>query len=159
MPELRIRQATPDDSPVILTLLRELADFENLLADFATDEATIKRDFFSPHAAVQCEIALEGGQAVGLATWFWTYRSFKAARGLFIEDLYVRPAWRGKGYGTALLRHLAARAVRLGATRLEWLVLDWNKASMDFYRSLGARPVEDWLGFRLEGEALRSLGQ
>jgi GNAT superfamily N-acetyltransferase len=108
---------------------------------------------------VTCELAFEGDTAVGLVTWYWTYASFAAARGLYVEDLFVRPEWRGKGYGKALLQYLAAKAVAVNANRLEWLVLDWNAPAIEFYKGIGARPLEGWSSYRLEGEAMKKLGE
>jgi GNAT superfamily N-acetyltransferase len=157
MANFSIRTAAPEDAASMLMLLTELADYEKL--PIGLTEAQIARDFFGPDAAVHCDLAFAGDQPVGIATWFWTYRSFKAARGIFIEDLYVRPACRGKGHGKALLRHLAAKAQTLGAARLEWLVLDWNAPSIEFYKSLGASQVKEWLTYRLDGPALQQLAQ
>ena len=154
MSDFTIRPAVPDDAALILALLRELADYEHLQAIFATSEAAILRDFFGPQAVAQCDLAMADGEAVGLATFFWTYGSFTTARGIFVEDLFVRPAFRGRGYGKALLAHLAAK----GADRMDWLVLDWNESAMDFYRKLGARRIEGWLPHRVEGDALKKLG-
>jgi GNAT superfamily N-acetyltransferase len=103
-------------------------------------------------------LAFEGATPVGVASWYWIYASFAATRAIYLEDLFVRPATRGKGYGKALLAHLAKTAVDAGASRVDWSVLDWNKPSIDFYDSLGAKPHDGWLVYRLEGEALRKLG-
>jgi GNAT superfamily N-acetyltransferase len=141
----------------MFTLLRELATYEKLLDRFTTDPAAVARDFFGPGKVAQCDLAFEGDEAVGIVTYYWTYGSFAAARGLFLEDLFVRPAFRGRGHGKVLLRHLANRAVAQGAVKLEWLVLDWNEPAIEFYSRIGARPVEDWITYRLKGEALERL--
>jgi GNAT superfamily N-acetyltransferase len=153
MPDLQIRPACKDDGALMLALLRELAGYEKLLDRFKADIATITRDFFGERPLAECDLAFEQGQAVGLVTFYWTYGSFAAARGLFVEDLFVRPAFRGRGHGRALLKHLAGK----GADRLDWWVLDWNKPALDFYDGIGARPVRDWQAWRLEGEALKAL--
>jgi GNAT superfamily N-acetyltransferase len=114
----------------------------------------VRRDMMG--VACDCDLAFAGGEACGLVTWYWTYKSFGARRGLFVEDLYVRPGSRGRGLGKSLLAHLAARA-RDANGFLEWQVLDWNTPSIEFYKSLGARPVEQWLNYRLEGEGLQRL--
>ena len=106
-----------------------------------TDQAAIARDFFGPRKLAQCDLAFEGAEAAGIATYYWTYGSFAAARGLFVEDNFVRPAFRGRGYGKALFRNLAAQGIAAGAVKLEWLVLDWNETAMEFYNRIGARPV------------------
>src|ERR1700744_2413047 len=130
MPDLSIRAAIASDSHLIVSLLRELADYEKHLDRFLLTEEQVKRDMLGQ--ACHCDLAFVGGEAVGLVSWFWTYKSFGACRGLFIEDLYVRPQFRGKGWGKALLAHLAARAREAGGF-MEWQVLDWNTPSIDFY--------------------------
>jgi GNAT superfamily N-acetyltransferase len=153
MPDFTIRPATTEDGALMLTLLRELADYENLLHGFRTNEAIIQRDFFVDRVA-HCDLAFEQGEAVGMVTFYWTYGSFSTMRGLFVEDLFVRPAWRGRGHGKALLKHLAGK----GADRLDWWVLDWNRPALEFYHNIGARPIQEWSGWRLEGEAMKKLG-
>ena len=153
MAELLIRPAAAQDCVLILALLRELAAYEKLLDIFVTDEAAIARDFFGARPLAQCDLGFEGDMAVGLVTYFWTYGSFTTKRGLFVEDLFVRPVFRGRGHGKALLRHLAAK----GADRLEWRVLDWNESALAFYRGLGAEPVAGWQDWRLEGDAVKAL--
>jgi GNAT superfamily N-acetyltransferase len=106
---------------------------------------------------IECDLAFEGDMPVGIATWYWTYASFAAARGIYLEDLFVRPQFRGRGIGKALLAGLARRALKGGAGRVEWSVLDWNKPSIDFYESLRARRSGGWVVYRLEGEALEDL--
>ncbi|HEX4026318.1 MAG TPA: GNAT family N-acetyltransferase [Rhizomicrobium sp.] len=154
MSDFSIRAALASDSHPIVALLRELADYEQLLDRFSLTEEQVKRDMTG--AACHCDLAFAGNQAAGLVSWYWTYKSFGARRGLFIEDLYVRPQFRGQGLGKALLAHLAGKARAAGGF-LEWQVLDWNTPSIEFYKSLGARPVEQWLNYRLEGESLERL--
>ncbi len=154
MSDFSIRAALASDSHLIVSLLWELADYEKLLDRFSLTEEEVKRDMMG--AACHCDLAFAGSQAAGLVCWYWTYKSFGARRGLFIEDLYVRPQFRGQGLGKALLARLAAKAREAGGF-LEWQVLDWNTPSIDFYKSLGARPVEQWLNYRLEGESLERL--
>ena len=143
----------------MLALLREFAAFEKLLDLFASSEAILARDFFGEKKIADCDLAFQGGEPVGLVTYYWTYGSFSTARGLFVEDLFVRPAFRGRGYGKALLKHLAAKGAAQGATRLDWWVLDWNDHAVDFYKGIGARKIADWSGFRLEGDAMKALAQ
>jgi len=157
MSDFSIRAASADDAPVIMTLLRELADYEKLLDELQLSEALVVRDMTGPDAACCCDIAWKDGEAVGIVVWYWIYRSFRARRGLYLEDLFVRPAFRGHGLGRMLLRHLAATAVRAGADFMDWKVLDWNTPSIAFYRGLGAAQIPDWLDYRLEGEALEVL--
>nr|AIA17386.1 Acetyltransferase (GNAT) family [uncultured bacterium]AIA18968.1 Acetyltransferase (GNAT) family [uncultured bacterium] len=154
MSDFIIRAAAPSDAPAIVSLLKELADYEKLLDHFTLTEAEAARDMLG--AACHCDLAFQGGESVGIAVWYWTYKSFRARRGLFVEDLFVRRAHRGRGIGKALLVHLAAKARKAGGF-LEWQVLDWNAPSIDFYKSLGAKPWENWLIYRLEGEALERL--
>ena len=156
--DFSIRAASAADPPVIMALLRELADYEKLLDELHLSEALIARDMLGPDAACRCDIAWKGGEAVGIVVWYWIYRSFRARRGLYLEDLFVRPAFRGHGLGRMLLRHLAATAVTAGADFMDWKVLDWNTPSIEFYRSLGAAQIPDWLDYRLEGAALERLG-
>jgi GNAT superfamily N-acetyltransferase len=154
MGDVTIRAAMPCDAAAIVTLLRELADYEKLLDHFTLTEDQVARDMFG--AACHCDLAFQGGEPVGIASWYWTYKSFRARRGLFVEDLFVRTEHRGRGLGKALLVHLAAKARAAGGF-LEWQVLDWNASSIAFYKSLGATPWENWLIYRLEGEALERL--
>lgn len=154
MSDFSIRTALESDSRAIVSLLRELAEYEKLLDGFSLTEDQVKRDMMG--AACHCDLAFAGGEAVGIATWFWTYNSFRAVRGLYVEDLFVRARFRGHSYGRKLLAHLAGIAVKADAFML-WQVLDWNTPSIDFYKSLGAAPQENWINYRLRGEALRKL--
>lgn len=147
-----IRAARPGDEGAVVALLRELAAFEKLEDTFALTEARLAEDLFGGERAAFCDLAFRGAELAGLALWFRTYRSFRAERGVFIEDLYVRPGFRGLGLGTALLAHCARRGAWL-----EWRVLDWNGKAIAFYRGLGAAPLADWLVYRLEGDALARL--
>ena len=157
--DLSIRAAQVGDEGLILTLLRELADYEKLLDVFHVTEEVIRRDYLGEPRLLQCDLAFEGAAAVGVMTWYWTYASFAARRAIYLEDLFVRPVHRGKGYGKTLLAFLARKGAQVGAQRLEWSVLDWNEPSIEFYDSLGARPVSGWYVYRLEGEALKKLGE
>jgi GNAT superfamily N-acetyltransferase len=153
MIDLTIRTAKPSEAPAILALLGELADYEKA-PEFSLNEEVVLRDMFG--AACHCELAFSGHDCVGIAAWFWTYKSFRGRRGLYVEDLYVRPPHRGRGTGKALLAHLAAKAAEAGGF-LEWQVLDWNAEAIRFYESLGAKPLGQWLNYRLDGEALQRL--
>lgn len=147
-----IRAATVQDAGVILALLRELAAYEKLLDRFRADEDSVRRDMLG--GACDCDLAFVGDAAAGIVTSLRTYKSFSARRGLFVEDLYVRPAFRGQGLGKRLLAHLAARA---GDGFLEWQVLDWNSPAIAFYESLGAALSPEWITCRLDGTALKAL--
>jgi len=157
-----LRAATQADAPLIHGLLREFAVYlaeragEKPSGRFSLDAAAAARDMLG--AACFTDLAFLGKEPVGLAAWYWTYKSFRAARGLFVEDLYVRPAFRGRGFGRALLAHLAARAKDADGF-LEWQVLDVNADAIAFYERLGARTGREWRNFRLESEALERLAQ
>jgi GNAT superfamily N-acetyltransferase len=152
MSEFSIRCANAADAPAIVALIRELADYEKLQAGFALDEAAVIRDLLG--TACHTDLAEVDGAVVGIAVWFWIYKTFGAARGLYVEDLYVQPDFRGRGLGRALLAHLAGKAE---GGFMEWQVLDWNAPSIAFYKSLGAGPRDSWINYRLNGEALRKL--
>jgi GNAT superfamily N-acetyltransferase len=154
-----IRRAKPGDEETIHVLLRGLAEFANLLDKFHLTLEDVARDVFGPQPAMCVALAFEGTQPIGIATWYWSYSSFAAKRCLFIEDIFVRPSMRGRGLGKAFFGFLAAEAKRMDAQRLDWLVLDWNEKAQGFYRSLGGKPVEEWLIYRLEGDALESLAR
>lgn len=157
MDEFSIRRCRPGDEALILKLLRELAEYEELLEKFHISEDVIRRDYLSAHPPLNCDLAFEGERAVGIASWYWIYRSFAAKRAIYLEDLFVRPAARGKGYGKVLLAHLAKTALAAGGTGVDWSVLDWNKPSIDFYEGIGAKRVDGWYVYRLQDEALRKL--
>jgi GNAT superfamily N-acetyltransferase len=154
MSDFVIRAAQPSDASAIVALLRELAGYEKLLEHFTLKEAEVVRDMFG--GACHCELAFRNGEPVGIATWFWTYKSFRAVKGLYVEDLYVKPAYRGKGLGREFLARLAHEARAAGGL-LEWRVLDWNKPAIAFYQSLGAKLIPEWVDCRLEGEGLERL--
>lgn len=157
MANFTIRRARNGDEALVLTLLRELADYEKLLDRFHITKDIIVRDYFREQPLLNCDLAFEDGAPVGCATWYWTYHSFAARRGIFLEDLFVRPQTRGKGYGKALLSHLARNALEGGGGQVEWEVLDWNQPSIDFYESIGARRQGGWHTYRLEDEALKKM--
>jgi GNAT superfamily N-acetyltransferase len=159
MTALTIRHASAGDESLILTLLRELAVYEKIEDRFRMTRESLARDFLCQSPRCFCELAFEGDDAVGVMTWYRVYSSFAAVRGIFLEDLYVRPAHRGKGYGKALLAHLAKQAVSENACYIDWFVLDWNKPSIDFYESLRAEQIKGWLSYRLSGEALDDLAE
>src|ERR1700744_2677726 len=151
MTEFIIRPASTTDASAIVALLRELADYEKLLHRFYLTEVVAARDMTG--AACHTDLAFTGEEAVAIATWGWIYKSFAARRGIFLEDLYVKPDHRGRGIGKAMLLALAAKAHQADGF-LEWQVLDWHGASIEFYKSLGAVMMPDWITCRLEGSAL-----
>ncbi|PKP79932.1 MAG: N-acetyltransferase [Alphaproteobacteria bacterium HGW-Alphaproteobacteria-18] len=155
MPTIRFAGAA--DTPVILRFIRALADYEKLAHECVADEDSLKATLFGPKPFAEVLLIEEAGEAQGFALFFHNFSTFLAKPGLYLEDLFVDPAQRGKGYGKALLARLAAIAVERGCGRLEWSVLDWNKPSIDFYLSLGARPMDDWTIYRMDGTALETL--
>jgi len=155
---LTIRPARKGEEALILSLLTELADYEKLLDKFHITLDVIRRDYLGEQPLLNCDLAFDGESPAGMASWYWMYSSFAAKRAIYLEDLFVRPAFRGKGYGKSLLAHLARTAVQAGAERIDWSVLDWNKPSIDFYEGIGARAVTGWYVYRLEAEALQTLG-
>lgn len=154
----RIRAAKPADAALIFALVAELAEYEHLSAELLATEQDIAGALFGPAPRAFCDIAEDGGEATGFALWFYTFSSFRGRHGVWLEDLYVRPAFRGRGFGKALLKHVARRCVEENLGRFEWSVLDWNEPSILFYQSMGARLMEQWRICRVEDEALRKLG-
>ena len=156
--DFTIRNAVAGDVPVILSLIRELADFERLTHEVIATEASLQSELFCEQPAAHVVIAQLGEEVVGFALYFQNFSTFLGKRGIYLEDLYVRPKFRGQGYGEQLLRHLARICVDRGYGRLEWSVLDWNQRAIDFYKSLGARPMAEWTVFRVSGDLLTRLG-
>ena len=156
--ELTFRFAEERDTPLILDFIKWLADYEQLLDQVVADEATLTDQLFRKKNA-EVLFALEDGKEVGFALFFHNFCTFLGRSGLYLEDLFVLPEHRGKGYGKAILQKLAAIALERGCGRMEWWCLDWNKPSIDFYRSLGAEPMSDWTVYRLTGETLNSLAE
>jgi len=152
-----VRVATFADAPLILSFIRDLAEYERMLDQVEATEADIRRDLFGENPRSFCEIAEHNGQPVGFALWFYNYSTFKGRAGIYLEDLFVRPEARGVGAGKALLRKLAQRCVDADLGRLEWSVLNWNAPSIAFYDSLGADAMTEWTVRRLDGEALERL--
>ena len=154
-----IRPATPADAPLILTLIRELAEYEKMLDEVETTLADVELLLFSGHPKAFCDIAELDGEPVGQALWFYNLSTFTGRHGLYLEDLYVRPRARGKGAGLALLKALAQRCRDEGLARLEWMVLDWNAPAIGFYDRIGAQSLDDWRLRRLSGDALAELAR
>lgn len=156
---LSIEPARPQDADLIVALVRELAEYERLLDQVVLTEQDVHRDLFGPRPYAEAVIAREGAEPVGFALWFHNYSTFAGRPGLYLEDLFVRPAFRGRGYGEALLRYLARVALDRGCARFEWSVLDWNEPALAFYRKLGAVPMDEWTVQRVSGEALVALAR
>lgn len=155
----RIEPATPADVPMILTLIKELAEFERLLHEVTATEAQVHDGLFGPRPSAEVAMARIDDEVAGFALYFHNFSTFLAKPGIYLEDLYVRQKYRGQGCGEALLRHLARTALERGCGRLEWSVLDWNQRAIDFYRSLGAEPMNEWTTYRVTGEALAALAR
>ena len=151
----RIRTASESDLPLILTFIRDLAIYEKLEHKVVATDEKLRATLFGNPRFAEVLIAEEDETPVGFALFFHNYSTFAGRPGIYLEDLYVRPAARGKGVGRALLAHLADLALARGCARLEWAVLDWNRAAIAFYESLGARAMDEWTVYRLSGETLR----
>ena len=152
------RKAEQKDVPLILEFIRELADYEHMLDEVVATPELLEKWIFDERKA-EVVFAVEEGREVGFALFFHNFSTFLGRAGIYLEDLYVRPEFRGKGYGKALVRELARIAVERGCGRLEWWCLDWNKPSIDFYLSLGAEPMKDWTVYRIAGRTLQELGR
>lgn len=159
MSRLHIRTAQPDDVALILALIGELAEYEKLSDQVVADPLQLAEHLFGPRPYAEVLIGEVDGQAAGFALFFHNYSTFLGKPGIYLEDLYVRPTARGAGLGKALLGSLAGLAVERGCGRLEWSVLDWNQPAIGFYQRLGARPQDDWTGYRLSGAALTDLAE
>lgn len=154
---MRIVPATPAETPVILEMIRGLAEYEKLSHIVTATEEQIRQTLFGSRPAAEVLLAEWNAEWVGFALFFPNYSTFLAQPGLYLEDLYVKPHARGKGLGLALLKELAKLAVARGCGRVEWAVLDWNEPSIGFYKKLGATPMDEWTTYRLGGEALQKL--
>ena len=153
----RIREATEGDVPLILSLIRELAECEKLSHEVVATEEALRESLFGERRYAEVLIAEHDGAPAGFALFFHNYSTFLGKPGIYLEDLYVRPEFRGSGIGKKLLAHLAGLAKRRGCGRLEWWVLDWNEPSIGFYKKLGAVPMDDWTVYRVSGSALEDL--
>jgi diamine N-acetyltransferase len=142
---------------LIFDLVRELADYEKLASEVDATSEAIAAALFSAPPRLFCDIAEWDGEAAGFAVWFLNFSTFRGRHGIYVEDLFVRPVFRGKGIGKALMARLAKRCVDDGLARFEWAVLDWNAPSIDFYRSIGAQVMDEWRICRLSGRALRAF--
>lgn len=156
---LKLRPAHIDDAPLILAFIRELAAYEELSHACVATEEAVRASLFGATPRAFCIIAEWEGAPAGFALCFYNYSTFLAKAGIYIEDLFVRPAFRRKGIARALFKHLAQRACDEGCGRIEWWVLDWNRPALDFYASLGAEPMDEWTVQRLSGDALTALAR
>lgn len=156
--ELTFRYANRDDVALILKFIKALAEYEKMLDEVIADEGTLEEWIFNKQKA-EVIFAVANGQEVGFALFFHNFSTFLGKAGIYLEDLFVLPEYRGKGYGKALLKKLAAIAIERKCGRLEWWCLDWNQPSIDFYLSFGAEPMSDWTVYRIAGDTLLELGQ
>lgn len=155
--QVRIEPATAQDVPLLLELIRALAAYERMSDEVVATEARLHDTLFGPTPCAEAVIARVEGEATGFALWFHNYSTFLAQPGLYLEDLFVLPDWRGRGIGRALLGHLAGVAVTRGCGRMEWSVLNWNEPAIRVYEKAGAMPMDAWTVYRLTGDALRAL--
>lgn len=158
MNNFTIRQADINDVSTILSFIKALAEYEDMSDQVVATEELLKEWLFEKKKA-EVLLAMEGDKVVGFALYFYNFSTFLGRAGIYLEDLFVKEEYRGKGYGKALLKELARIAVSQGCGRLEWCCLDWNQPSIDFYLSLGARPLDDWTQYRLTGETLKALAE
>ena len=154
-----IRPATVEDVPLVLEFITALAEYEKLSHRVTATEATLRESLFGANPGAEVLLAFEGETPVGFAVFFHNFSTFLGVKGLWLEDLFVRPEHRGRGYGKALLLRVARTALERGCGRFEWAALDWNTPAWDFYKALGAAPLEDWTMFRVTGEALERLAK
>ncbi len=157
MCNLHIRPATPRDVPLILSFIRELAEYERAPEQAVATEQQLHNSLFIEPVRVWSVICELDGEPAGFALYFYNYSTWTGQPGLYLEDLYVSPRFRDCGAGKALLQHLAKMALDMDCARFEWVVLDWNKPAIEFYESFGAKPQNGWTGYRLSGDALRSF--
>ncbi len=158
MEKMTFRNANEEDCGLILEFIRGIAEYEKMLDQVVTTEEMLRQVLFREQRA-EVIFVLEDGVEVGFALFFHNFSTFVGRVGLYLEDVFVKPAYRGKGYGKALLKRLAQIAVERGCRRFEWVCLDWNQPSIDFYRSLGAAPMDEWTIYRLAGDALQKLAE
>ena len=156
---LSIHRARPDQAALVYSLICELAEYEKLSHEVEATEAGIAESLFGENPRMFCEIVEWNGAGVGLAVWFFNFSTFSGRTGIYLEDLFVRPAFRGKGLGKALLSHLARLCIENGWSRLQWSVLDWNTPSIEFYKSLGGEMMDEWTLCRVTGPALAQLAK
>lgn len=154
-----IREAVKSDAPAIYSLIHELADYEKAPHEVVATLEDIENTLFAAHPTAFCHVAESDGEVVGIAIWFLNYSTWLGQPGIYLEDLYVRPAYRGAGLGMALMKELAKICVARGYRRFQWWVLDWNEPAINFYRSIGATAMDEWTVYRLSGEALERFAQ
>lgn len=154
-----IRSATPHDISEILELIKELADYEKAPQEAKATPDQLNAALFADSPKVFCEIVEVDGVILGCAIWFLNFSTWQGKHGIYLEDLFIRPQYRGNGWGKKLLQHLAAKCLENNWGRFQWWVLDWNEPAIEFYRSLGAVPMDEWTVYRVAGDELKELGQ
>jgi GNAT superfamily N-acetyltransferase len=154
-----VRPAVPEDIPILVRMVHELAEYERAPEQCHLSEQQLREALFGPNPALFAHVGLVDGEVGGMALWFLNFSTWNGVHGIYLEDLYVRPALRRAGLGRALLQSLAALCVERGYSRFEWWVLDWNSAAHAFYRSIGAEPMDEWTVWRLTGTPLAELGR
>jgi len=158
-PAFTLRPATPEDVPLILQFIKDLAEYERLSHLVVATEEQLRKTLFGERRLAEVILGFEGEEAAAIALFFHNYSTFLSKPGIYLEDLFVRPEFRRKGYGEIMLSQLANIAVERDCGRLEWSVLDWNQPAIDFYKSLGAKPMDEWTVFRLTGESLEAMAE
>lgn len=156
---LTVREAVPTDAATILRFVRELADYEKAVHEVEASEESVRMSIFGEGSVTRALICERDGTAIGMAVWFFSYSTWQAKNGLYLEDLYVTPQARGSGAGKAMLRRLAQIAIDKGCGRFEWSVLDWNEPSIRVYEAIGAEPQKEWIRYRLAGEKLEAFAR
>ena len=151
---ITIRSANAEDVPQIFQFICDLAEYEKALHEVKCTPQSLVGSLFGPGTVAYTLVVEENGRSIGYAIYFFNYSTWLAAKGLYLEDLYVDPEFRGKGAGIKLMKHLAKEAIAQGCRRFEWSVLDWNTPSIEFYEAIGAKSLNKWLGYRMEGESL-----
>ena len=157
--DLKIRKATKSDVSYIFELIKELADYENLLEEVVASEELLEETLFGINSQAEVNLAFDKKDIVGFALYYQTFSTFLGCPGIYLEDIFVKESFRGKGFGLALLSSVARRAKEIGGGRLEWSVLNWNKQAINFYTKVGAVPMKDWTMYRLNGEKLNNLSK
>ncbi|MEI6119827.1 MAG: GNAT family N-acetyltransferase [Actinomycetes bacterium] len=154
-----IRSAKPEDLSEIASLIKELADYERAPEQAIATIEDLGAALFGPSPKVFCEIVEVDGAVLGFAIWFLNFSTWQGKHGIYLEDLFIRPQYRGSGWGKKLLEHLAAKCLENNWGRFQWWVLDWNEPAIEFYRALGASPMNEWTVYRVAGEELKKLGE
>lgn len=156
---MKIRPALREEVGIVLQLIQDLAHYEKAPHEVEATEKELLETIFAPNPSVFCDVVEVDGEIAGMAIWFLNYSTWQGKHGIYLEDLFVKPEFRGRGYGKALLQHLAEICEEKGYGRFQWWVLDWNSPAIEFYRSLGAVAMDEWTVYRVSGTALKDLGK